>query len=237
MTFDFSGRPTWQFLRDETGAVIRERINRWRWRTLRNSVTGGVRYERGPLTIQWEHGAGQVKLGRLLFVHCASKHPYRWLLIWRTNDYPVWHGSLQCPDKYPMPMDDRSQAAARRTTPVFLVRLRALPGVDMSELGAPRQTGKWLRADIPHTGWRSIEINDSGSMCEMCEVTPITYAHIMQHEHYPLPLECGCVCAGYMTDDPAAEQLREVIYKWRRLQLLHRTPIEKLRRQGWSTTR
>ena len=103
MTFDFSGRPTWQFLRDETGTVIRERIHRWRWRTLRNSTTGGVRYERGPLTVQWEYGAGQVRLGRLLFIRCAPKHPYQWLLIWRTNNYPVWHGSLQNPDKYPMP--------------------------------------------------------------------------------------------------------------------------------------
>jgi hypothetical protein len=93
----------WQFLRDETGTVIRERIHRWRWRTLRNSATGGVRYKRGPLTVQWEHGAGQIKLGRLLFIRCASKHPYQWMLIWRTNNYPVWHGSLQRPDKYPMP--------------------------------------------------------------------------------------------------------------------------------------
>jgi len=27
MTFNFSGRPTWQFLRDETATLIRERIN------------------------------------------------------------------------------------------------------------------------------------------------------------------------------------------------------------------
>ena len=87
----------------QNGVVIRERIHRWRWRTLRNSATGGVRYERGPLTVQWEHGAGQVKLGRLLFIRCASKHPYQWMLVWRTSNYPVWHGSLQNPDKYPMP--------------------------------------------------------------------------------------------------------------------------------------
>jgi hypothetical protein len=115
MTFDFSGRPTWQFLRDESGTVIRERIHRWRWRTLRNSATGGIRYERGPLTVQWEYGAGQVKLGRLLFIWCApnrpsspghpniSGHPNKWMLVWRRNNYPVWHGSLQNPDKYPMP--------------------------------------------------------------------------------------------------------------------------------------
>jgi len=93
---------TYQFLRNEAVVVVRERI-RWRWRTLRNSATGGIRYERGPLTVQWEHGAGQVRLGRLLFIRCAPKHPYQWMLIWQTDDYPVWHGSLQNPDKYPIP--------------------------------------------------------------------------------------------------------------------------------------
>ena len=95
--------PTWQFLRDENGVVIRERIHRWRWRTLHNSVTGGVRYERGPLTVQFEHGAGQVKLGRLLFIRCAPSHPFRWMIVWRVSNYPVWYGSLKHPDKYPMP--------------------------------------------------------------------------------------------------------------------------------------
>jgi hypothetical protein len=122
MTFDFSGRPTWQFLRDETGAVIREHIRRWRWRTLQNSVTGAARYERGPLSIQWEYNAVQVKLSRLLFIWCAPNrpnppaqgdpkykhpdipgHPNKWMLVWRRSNYPIWHGSLQNPDKYPMP--------------------------------------------------------------------------------------------------------------------------------------
>jgi hypothetical protein len=102
---------------------------------------------------------------------------------------------------------------------------------------APRKTGKWLRDDIPHTGWRCDEINNAGGICQMCEVTQIVYAHVMRHDRYPLWLECGCVCAGYMTDDPATEQLRELLYKWRRLQLLNRTPVEKLRRQKWHSTR
>jgi hypothetical protein len=98
---------------------------------------------------------------------------------------------------------------------------------------APRQTGKWLRADVPHTGWRCSEIADRGGICEMCEVTTIAYVHVMQHDRYPIRLYCGCVCAGYMTEDPATERLRELVYKWRRAQLDARTPIEKLRRKSW----
>jgi hypothetical protein len=96
---------------------------------------------------------------------------------------------------------------------------------------APRKTGKWLRDDVPHTGWRCDEIEERPTICEMCEITPIVYAHRMVHERYPLWLDCGCVCAGFMTEDPASEQLRELLYRWRKTQL--NTPIEKLRRKGW----
>jgi hypothetical protein len=98
---------------------------------------------------------------------------------------------------------------------------------------APRKTGKWLRDDVPHTGWRCIEVNDHGAVCEMCEVTEVRYVHVMQHERYPLRLDCGCVCAGFMAEDPATEELREYLYKWRKLQHDNRTPIEKLRRKHW----
>jgi hypothetical protein len=96
---------------------------------------------------------------------------------------------------------------------------------------APRKTGKWLRDDIPHTGWRCIEIDERGGICEMCEVTQIVYAHRMAHDRCPLWPDCGCVCAGFMAEEPATEQLRELLYKWRKLQW--DTPIEKLRRKGW----
>jgi hypothetical protein len=105
------------------------------------------------------------------------------------------------------------------------------------KLEAPRKTGKWLCDDIPHTGWICTEVKDGGSVCEMCEVTHIEYRHIMAHPRYPFGLECGCVCAGYMVEDLATEQLRELLYRWRKLQLLNRTPIEKLRRKGWCSTR
>src|SRR5262249_34285004 len=96
--------------------------------------------------------------------------------------------------------------------------------------------GKWLRDDVPHTGWSCIGIKDrGGNICEMCEVTKITYAHMMVHADYPLPLECGCVCAGFMTEDPATEELRELLYKWRKAQ--SGTPIKKLRRKGWRRER
>jgi hypothetical protein len=106
MTFDFSGRPTWQFLRDGTGAVVRER-NRWRWRTLRNSETNGIRHERGPLAVQCEHGATRFELGRLWFVRCAPAHPSglprghpnRWMIIWRVSESenPTWKGNALYP--------------------------------------------------------------------------------------------------------------------------------------------
>src|SRR4029450_130425 len=96
--------------------------------------------------------------------------------------------------------------------------------------GTPRKTGKWLRDDVPHTGWSCTEIKDGGDICEMCEVTRIAYRHIMVHDKYPLPLECGCV-AGFMTEDPKSESLREFLYKWRKLQ--QGTPIKKLRRKAW----
>jgi hypothetical protein len=101
----------------------------------------------------------------------------------------------------------------------------------MSEI--PRKTGKWLRDDVPHTGWTCISVDDGGGLCEMCEVTRVVYTHRMVHERYPSFLDCGCVCAGFMAEDPATERLREVLYKWQRKQLADRTPIEKLRRKGW----
>jgi len=57
-------RRHWRWLRDETGAVIRERI-RWHWRILQNVETGAIRHERGPLAVQCEHGATRLEFGRL----------------------------------------------------------------------------------------------------------------------------------------------------------------------------
>jgi hypothetical protein len=98
----------------------------------------------------------------------------------------------------------------------------------------PACSGKWLRDDVPRSGWSCIEVTDDGGLCEMCEVTRIAYAHVMRHPHYPLPLYCGCVCAGFMTENQAQELVREVLYIWRRSQLAKRTNIEEIRRRGWT---
>jgi hypothetical protein len=99
---------------------------------------------------------------------------------------------------------------------------------------APRKTGKWLRDDVPHSGWTCAEVVEGGPLCDMCEVTHIVYAHVMTHLQYPGFLECGYVCAGFMTDSPAVELVRELLFKWRQSQ--DKTPIEKIRRKSWSRT-
>jgi hypothetical protein len=104
----------------------------------------------------------------------------------------------------------------------------------MTTLKAPRKTGKWLRNDFPHSGWQCLEVSDEGTVCEMCEVQTITYNHVMTHELLPgVALDCGCVCAAYMTGNAEQERLREVLYKWRQEHSRQRTPVEKLRRKGW----
>jgi hypothetical protein len=99
---------------------------------------------------------------------------------------------------------------------------------------APRKTGKWLRDGVPHSGWKCTEVVEGGPLCDMCEVTHIVYAHVMTHPQYPGWLECGYVCAGFMTDSPAVELVRELLYKWRQSQ--DKTPIEAIRRKGWHRT-
>jgi hypothetical protein len=107
----------------------------------------------------------------------------------------------------------------------------------MSELKAPRKTGKWLRDNVPHSGWQCLEVRDEGTRCEMCEVQTITYNHVMVHELLPgIALDCGCVCAAYMTGNAEQERLREALYKWRLDHRRERTPVEKLRRKGWHGT-
>ncbi|UGX93377.1 hypothetical protein G6321_00048580 [Bradyrhizobium barranii subsp. barranii] len=107
----------------------------------------------------------------------------------------------------------------------------------MTTLNAPRKTGMWLRDDFPHSGWRCIEIADEGSVCAMCEVTKITYNHIMVHDSLPgVTLDCGYVCAAFMTGNAEQELLREALYKWQQGHRRQLTPIEKLRRKSWRGT-
>lgn len=72
--------------------------------------------------------------------------------------------------------------------------------------------GKWARADVPHTGWQCVRIEDRGrpiDICGMCESQPIRYVHFMQHPMYPGELAVGCICAGYMEEDLEAARTRD----------------------------
>jgi hypothetical protein len=73
-------------------------------------------------------------------------------------------------------------------------------------------TGKWAQPGVPHKGWRCIGIDDLGepsTTCEMCEVQEIRYVHTLEHPNYPQRLDCGCVCAGHMTEDLVGAKERE----------------------------
>src|SRR5258707_6869673 len=112
-----------------------------------------------------------------------------------------------------------------------------LRGAAMTHLKAPRKPGNWLRDDVPHSGWQCLEVSDEGTVCQMCQVQTITYNHVMTHELLPgVALDCGCVCAAYMTGNAEQERLREALYKWRLDHRRERTPVEKLRRKSWRGT-
>lgn len=80
--------------------------------------------------------------------------------------------------------------------------------------------GKWAQPGIPHKGWDWHGVHDLGEHaptqeCEMCERQQIRFVHTLAHPDYPDILECGCVCAGYMTDDPAGATRREAVVRYR----------------------
>ncbi len=69
--------------------------------------------------------------------------------------------------------------------------------------------GKWSDAGLPHKSWTNTYIEDLGSpdqTCEMCEKEQIRYVHYMSHLDYPDELQCGCICAGKMEENPVAAQ-------------------------------
>jgi hypothetical protein len=88
---------------------------------------------------------------------------------------------------------------------------------------------------VPHSGWRCTGIDDDKRYtCEMCEVTEISYSHIMVHDALPgVELRCGYVCAAHMTGNAEQERLREVHYAWLAAVRANRTPIQKLKRKSW----
>ncbi len=49
----------------------------------------------------------------------------------------------------------------------------------------------------------------------MCEVQQIRYVHHMEHLQYDETLDVGCICAGYMEENPDAARKRETNLKSR----------------------
>lgn len=77
-------------------------------------------------------------------------------------------------------------------------------------------TGKWLDPNVPKREWFCVKIDDLGPKdrvtCEMCEVQKIRYLHHMKHLQHP-QLVVGCVCAGYMEENPDGARRRETRFK------------------------
>ena len=78
-------------------------------------------------------------------------------------------------------------------------------------------TGKWRQPGVPHKGWQCLDIEDLEEpchTCEMCEVQIVRYVHEMWHPDYGT-LDVGCICAGYMEQDPVGARQREASFKQR----------------------
>jgi hypothetical protein len=96
-------------------------------------------------------------------------------------------------------------------------------------------TGKWDQADVPHSGWTCVEIEDLGApaaICEMCEYQEIRFVHTMEHPDFPDTLDCGCICAGHMEMDPDRAKKREATMK-----AAARRRATWLHRKGWRRSR
>jgi hypothetical protein len=73
-------------------------------------------------------------------------------------------------------------------------------------------SGKWKQRGVPHKGWTCVDVQDLGApeaVCEMCEIIPIRYVHVMEHEDYDGQLGVGCVCAQHMEEDRVGPKRRE----------------------------
>jgi len=70
----------------------------------------------------------------------------------------------------------------------------------------------WDQPGVPHSGWRCVGCTDLGKptgQCEMCGKEAIRYVHTMEHDDYAKTLDCGCVCAEKMENDPVRPRQRE----------------------------
>ena len=79
-------------------------------------------------------------------------------------------------------------------------------------------SGKWENPNIPHGGWKCVDIKDLGKpdmTCQMCEKEIIRYAHYMRHPGYQGMLIVGCICAGKMEGDLQNAKKRDAFMKSR----------------------
>ena len=93
-----------------------------------------------------------------------------------------------------------------------------------------------IENSTPRRGWTCIEIVDLGPdpltwpVCEMCRVATPRYAHMMQHPDHPgVEVSVGCICAGWMEQDPKAARERETEFSMRR--------DRWLTRRGWRVSK
>jgi hypothetical protein len=98
--------------------------------------------------------------------------------------------------------------------------------------------GKWGDGAVPKRGWEMVDSFDCGpdedawQICAMCEVQVIRFVHVMEHETYGGgALECGCICAGRMCDDPD-----RVIETETRLRQVASRRVRWLFRKAWKVS-
>ena len=73
-------------------------------------------------------------------------------------------------------------------------------------------TELWDKNEIPHKGWRCIEVYDireegvaaedaEYATCEMCGKEQVRFVHIVEHGDFPQRLSVGCICAMKLSGD------------------------------------
>jgi hypothetical protein len=88
----------------------------------------------------------------------------------------------------------------------------------MAQRNDDTPTRLWNKPDVPHKGWRCIQVCDLQfeqgedyvpEVCEMCGQENLRFVHFMQHADYGRVVRVGCVCAEKMECDRVNPKLRE----------------------------
>jgi len=81
---------------------------------------------------------------------------------------------------------------------------------------AIKKMNRWDIPDIPHKGWRCMDVYDVGQpdeTCQMCGNERVRFIHLMRHPVYPNELSVGCVCAEKMSEDYIGPKKREKVLR------------------------